>query len=96
MLFVVLSFKLFCPVHIRIGDFDLVNDHTDATDEIDDKRFFIDAVTVPECVPVKKDISCNGLSIHCKEKVKPQTVKWLKETWVSIVQRRVAVGTGAN
>lgn len=53
VLFILLRFKLFCPVHMGIGDFDAVNDDPDATDKISDKRLFIDAVTVPESVSVK-------------------------------------------
>lgn len=53
MLFILLRFKLFSPVHMGIGDFDAVNDDPDSTDKISDKRLFVHAVTVPESVSVK-------------------------------------------
>lgn len=72
MLSIFLLLKLFCPVNIRVGDFDPVNDDAQASDDLGDERFFFDAVTVAERVPVKQDIAGDGFSIDRKKACTPK------------------------
>lgn len=96
MLSIFLLYKLFCPVNIRVGDFDPVNDDAQASDDLGDERFFFDAVTVAERVPIQQDIAGDGFSINRKKSMHPETAQRRKETRIRIVQRRAAVRTGPD
>jgi hypothetical protein len=71
ILFVLLGFKFLRPVNIGIGDFEAVDDHPDAADQIGDERFFVHAVALLEGVPVEEDVPGYGVPINGKEERLP-------------------------
>ena len=91
ILFIFLGFEFLRPVNVGIRDFRTVDDHSNAADKIGDERFLVDAVAVPEGVPVKKNIPSYGVPIHGKEKMDAETVEWSEETRVFIVHGSAAV-----
>ena len=91
VLLILLRFKLFCPVHMGIGDFDAVNDDPNATDKISDERFFVHAVTVPESVAVKQNIPCHSFSVNAKEKMYAYSAKQTEEAGIGVIQGGAAV-----
>ena len=92
MLSILLLFKLFGPVNVRVGDFDPVNDDAQASDDLGDERFFLDAVAVAERVSVKQDIAGDGFSVDRKKSMHPETAQGREETRIRIVQGGAAVG----
>ena len=91
MLFVLLGFKLLCPVDVGIGDLVTVDDHPDAADQIGDERLLVDAVAVPEGVPVEQDVPGYGVPVKGKEKMDAETMKRAEETGVCVIHRGAAV-----
>jgi hypothetical protein len=55
-LIIVLAFKLFGPINMGEGRFDLSIAHGNPGTQIRDKKLAVDTVAVPEGVPVQKDI----------------------------------------
>jgi hypothetical protein len=48
--------EFFGLVYVRIGKLESVYNHPDATEKMGDKMLFINAVAVPECIAVKKNV----------------------------------------
>jgi hypothetical protein len=80
-------------MNIGIGDLEAMDDHSDAPDDIGDKRLLADAVAVPEGVPVEENVPGYGVPINGKEEVDAETTKRAEETRVCIIHGGAAVGS---
>ena len=96
LLFLLLGFELLCQIDMGVGNLETINDTSDSANKAGNKGFLIDAVAVPERVPVKQNIVCHGSPVSRKKKVDAEATEKVKEARIGVVNGGIAVRPGPD